>query len=113
MGTNGYKLAADESFISRNVPTIVKRKIQVRTQATLAENKRYPNRENDRKYLLRGLIRYGTCGRPRCGRPAVTKEKGGKRYFYYICTATRPEFAAKTPPHSTPRVSAPWLEELV
>jgi len=104
--------AGGESVISRNVPTIVKRKIQERAQATLAENKRYPNRENDRKYLLRGLIRCGTCGRPCCGRP-VTKEKGGKRYFYYICTATRPEFAAKTTPHSTPRVSAPWLEELV
>ena len=104
--------AGGESVISRNVPTIVKRKIQERAQATLAENKRYPNRENDRKYLLRGLIRCGTCGRPCCGRP-VTKERGGKRYFYYICTATRPEFAAKTTPHSTPRVSAPWLEELV
>jgi site-specific DNA recombinase len=104
--------AGGESVISRNVPTIVKREIQERAQSTLAENKRYPNRKNDRKYLLRGLIRCGTCGRPCCGRP-VTKVKGGKRYFYYICTATRPEFAAKTTPHSTPRVSAPWLEELV
>jgi site-specific DNA recombinase len=88
--------------------------LQCAAQLALEENRHRASaqRKGARRYLLSGLVRCGTCGRPCCGRP-VTKVKGGKRYFYYICTATRPEFAAKTTPHSTPRVSAPWLEELV
>jgi len=109
-----HRAKAGEEYIGREVPAIVEPSLQRAAELALEENKHRASaqRKGARRYLLSGLIRCGTCGRPCCGRP-VTKEKGGKRYFYYICTATRPEFAAKTTPHSTPRVSAPWLEELV
>jgi site-specific DNA recombinase len=109
-----HRVKAGDDVIERPVPAILEPSLQRAAELALEENRHRASaqRKDARRYLLSGLIRCGTCGRPCCGRP-VTKEKGGKRYFYYICTATRPEFAAKTTPHSTPRMSAPWLEELV
>jgi site-specific DNA recombinase len=109
-----HRVKAGDDFIERPVPAIVEPSLQRGAELALEENRHRASaqRKDARRYLLSGLIRCGTCGRPCCGRP-VTKERGGKRYFYYICTATRPEFAARTTPHSTPRVSAPWLEDLV
>jgi site-specific DNA recombinase len=112
--TGVHKAKAGKGYIEREVPAIVEPSLQHAAEQALEENKHRASaqRRDARRYLLSGLVRCGTCGRPCCGRP-VTKEKGGKRYFYYVCTATRLEFAAKTTPHSTPRVSAPWLEDLV
>ncbi len=109
-----HRAKAGKGHIEREVPAIVEPSLQRAAEQALEENKHRASAQHRdaRRYLLSGLVRCGTCGRPCCGRP-VTKEKGGKRYFYYICTATRLEFAAKTTPHSTPRVSAPWLEGLV
>ena len=109
-----HRAKAGKEVIERAVPAIVEPSLQRAAELALEENRHRASaqRKGARRYLLSGLVRCGTCGRPCCGRP-VTKEKGGKRYFYYICTATRPEFAAKSTPHSTPRISAPWLEDLV
>jgi site-specific DNA recombinase len=109
-----HRAKAGKEVIERAVPAIVEPSLQRAAELALEENRHRASAQHKgaRRYLLSGLVRCGTCGRPCCGRP-VTKEKGGKRYFYYICTATRPEFAAKSTPHSTPRISAPWLEDLV
>jgi hypothetical protein len=36
--------------------------LQERVQTTLTENERYPDRNNDRKYLLSGLVTCAVCG---------------------------------------------------
>src|SRR5918992_2884828 len=52
-GTHRVKINGGEEFISRQVPAIVDAGVHQRAIEALTENKRYPNRENDRRYLLR------------------------------------------------------------
>jgi site-specific DNA recombinase len=113
-GTHQVKIDGGQSLISREVPAIVDRSLQDHATAMLAENKRYPDRKNDRKYLLRGLVRCKVCGFACTGR---TSTSNGKKYSYYGCTANRGDRgsvanAARYPAHRAPSVSAPWLEEL-
>lgn len=56
--------------------------IQERAQTMLTENKRYPNRKNDRRYLIRGLVKCAACS----GHPATSR---GKKFHYYTCYAGR------------------------
>ena len=106
-----------EGCIERKVPPIVEPGLQQRAEASLAENKRRasPDRKNDRKYLLSGLVKCAVCGFACTGRTTTNR---GKKYSYYGCVANRTERGAKAnaariPPHRTPHVSAPWLEDLV
>ena len=85
-------------------------KLQERTRAALRENKRRPNREGNRRYLLGGPVRCETCGYGCSGHATWGK---GKRYSYYSCILNKPEKAVKTPPHRAPCVCAEWLEETV
>jgi hypothetical protein len=57
-GTHEVKIGGD--VIERDVPAIVSPELQKR--AALRENKRRPNREGNRRYLLAGLVRCETCG---------------------------------------------------
>jgi site-specific DNA recombinase len=99
-----------KEFIERKVPAIVAAGLQERARATLAENKRYGNRKNDRKYLLAGLVKCAVCGFACVGHSASAR---GKRYHYYRCIDGRAEQIRKGPPHRSPFVNAGWLEELV
>ncbi|CAN5133202.1 recombinase family protein [soil metagenome] len=118
-GTHEVKINGGESLISREVPATVERSLQERARATLAENKRYPNRKNDRKYLLRGLLICEVCGYTYTGRTSTARISGGtKKYSYYGCASNRAERgteanASRVPPHRAPHVSAPWVENLV
>jgi site-specific DNA recombinase len=85
--------------------------LQERAKATLAENKRRPDRKSDRKYLLSGLVRCAVCSTSLTG--SATSATGGKEYRYYRCTAIRNETISEIPRHRAPCVSAPWLEDLV
>ena len=78
--------------------------------AVLEENSRYRNRKNDRRYLLRGLVRCATCGGA-CTDHNSTRR--GKKYYYYACRAAKTYNFGMAPPHKTSFVSAEWLEELV
>ena len=82
--------------------------LQERARAALRENKRRPNREGNRRYLLGGLVRCETCGYGCSGHATWGK---GKRYSYYSCITNKPGKAVKTPPHRAPYVRAEWLEE--
>ena len=107
------KVNGGEESISRQVPAIVDAGLQQRAIEALTENKRYPNRENDRRYLLRGLVICETCGYACKGR---TSSARGKRYSYYCCVTSRSERGvggSRVPPHRPPNMSAPWLEDLV
>jgi site-specific DNA recombinase len=112
-GTHRVKANGGEESISRGVPTVVDAGLQQRAIEALAENKRYSNRENDRRYLLRGLVSCEACGYACTGR---TRSAGGKRYSYYCCVTSRSERGvggSRVPPHRPPNMSAPWLEDLV
>jgi site-specific DNA recombinase len=112
-GTHRVKANGGEESISREVPAVVDAGLQQRAIEALAENKRYPNRENDRRYLLRGLVSCETCGYACTGR---TSSARGKRYSYYCCVTSRSERGvggSRVPPHRPPNMSAPWLEDLV
>ncbi|CAN5756008.1 hypothetical protein BH24ACT18_BH24ACT18_04120 [soil metagenome] len=113
-GTHEVKIAG-EGTIAREVPTITESGLQERARAALVENKRYPNRKNDRRYLLRGLTTCEGCCFACAGR---TTTSAGKKYPYYGCVSNRAERSAKAnpsrvPPHRAPNVNAPWLEDLV
>jgi site-specific DNA recombinase len=109
-GTHTVRINGGEGRIEREVPAIVEPALQQRAIACLTENKRYPNRKNDRRYLLRGLIRCKVCGFACAGRTTTTRDK---KYSYYGCISYRTDRGAGAAPHSAPNVSAPWLEGLV
>src|SRR5215208_4897688 len=85
-------------------------RLQERAIASLKENKSYPNRKNDRKYLLRGLVRCATCGGACTGHRSSRR---GKDYHYYACRAAKTYDFGAAPPHKPSFVRAEWLEELV
>ncbi len=89
--------------------TIVEPEIHERVKIALIENKRYPNRKNARKYLLRGLVKCAECGAACTGHPAG---KNGKTYHYYTCRAGRP-YVGRDGLHKPPYLNAVWLEDLV
>ena len=103
--TNGGK-----DVIEQPVPAVVEPGLQERAIAVLGENKRYPNRENNRRYLLRGLVRCATCGGACTGHSSARR---GKKYHYYACKAAKTYNFGAAPPHKASYVSAEWLEDLV
>jgi site-specific DNA recombinase len=109
-GTHEVKINGGADIIEQTVPAIVDAALQERAQITLTENKRYPNRKNDRKYLLAGLVKCGVCGSGCGGHPTTRK---GKKYFYYTCRAGRTNNFGKGRPHRASYVTASWLEETV
>ncbi len=113
-GTHEVRIAG-KGAIAREVPAITEEGVQESAALALSENKRYPNRKNDRRYLLRGLVRCEVCGFACAGRTTTTTYKGvRKRYSYYGCISNRAERGeANPPPHRAPSVGAPWLEDLV
>jgi site-specific DNA recombinase len=78
--------------------------------AVLEENKSYPNRKNDRRYLLRGLVRCATCGGACTGHQS---NRRGKKYHYYACNAAKTYNFGAASPHKGTFMRAEWLEELV
>jgi site-specific DNA recombinase len=110
-----HEVRVGEETIRREVPAIAEEGSQERARAALTENKRYPSRKNDRRYLLRGLLRCEVCGYVCTGRTTTTTYKGArKKYSYYGCISNRAERGAATvPAHRPPNMSASWLEDLV
>jgi site-specific DNA recombinase len=108
-GTHRVKTNGGKDVIEQAVPPILSPEIQERAAAVLKENKRYPDRKNARKYLLRGLVKCGACGAACTGHPAG---KNGKTYHYYTCRAGRAN-AGRVSLHKPPYLNAVWLEDLV
>jgi hypothetical protein len=109
-----HKVKADKCHIEREVPPIVEPGLQQRAEAALQENRHRASarRKGARKYLLSGLVTCGICGYACTGH---TSTRRGKKYPYYGCVSSnRPELGAHSArAHKAPRMSAPWLEELV
>jgi site-specific DNA recombinase len=105
-GTHKVKANSGKDVIEQVVmPILDDPDIQERAQAVLTENKRYPNRKNNRRYLLRGLVKCAACGAACSGHPATSR---GKKFHYYTCYAGRTNNFATGRPHKSPYVNAGW-----
>jgi site-specific DNA recombinase len=109
-GIHNVKTNGQKDIIEQPVPAVVEPDLQEKAIATLKENKSYTNRKNDRKYLLRGLVRCATCGGTCTGH---NSSRRGKKYHYYACRAAKTYNFGAAPLHKPSFVSAEWLEELV
>src|SRR5215218_3630567 len=110
-GRHKVKANGGKHIIEQPVPPILNEPgLQERAETTLRQNKRYPNRKNDRDYLLSGLIRCAHCGGAVAGHPTGSR---GKKYHYYVCRTGRTKALNNGVPHETPYVNAAWLEDLV
>src|ERR671910_2401298 len=109
-GIHRVKTNGGKDVIEQPVPAVVEPGLQERAIAVLGENKRYPDRKEDRRYLLRGLVRCATCGGACTGHNSWRR---GKTYHYYACRAAKTYNFGMAPPHKASFVSAEGLEELV
>jgi site-specific DNA recombinase len=109
-GVHRVKTNGGKDVIEQPVPAVVEPGLQERAIAVLEENNRYPDRKNDRGYLLRGLVRCATCGGACTGHNSWSR---GKTYHYYACRAAKTYNFGVAPPHKASFVSAEWLEDLV
>ena len=109
-GTHEVKVNGGADIIEQAVPAIVDAALQKRAQTALTQNKRYPNRKNNRKYLLAGLVKCAVCGSGCTGHPVTGR---GKRFSYYVCRAGRTNNFGRGRPHKASYVNTRWLEETV
>src|SRR5215207_4520756 len=109
-GVHRVKTNDGKDVIEQPVPAVLEPGLQERAMAILEENSRYRNRKNDRRYLLRGLVRCATCGGACTGHSSTRR---GKKYHYYACRTAKTYNFGMAPPHKASFVSAEWLEELV
>jgi site-specific DNA recombinase len=103
-GVHEVRIKETGETIERPVPAIVSEALQKRAQAALRENRRYRDRETDRRYLLAGLVRCAVCGYACIGHSATAR---GTKYHYYRATCGRTgesvrEGVATAPPHRAP-----------
>lgn len=78
-----------KDWIPVDVTPIVSREVWDAVQEQFAINKQLASRNSRRQYLLRGLIRCGSCGKGLSGKPPHDKKKGtdlSNRAHYYFCT---------------------------
>ena len=110
-GIHKVKTNGGKDVIEQPVPPILDEPgLQERAVKALRQNKRYPDRKNDRDYLLSGLIRCAYCGDAVTGHPTGSR---GKKHHYYVCRDGRTKSLNNGDPHETPYVNAAWLEGLV
>jgi site-specific DNA recombinase len=95
-GVHRVKTNDGKDVIEQPVPTVLEPGLQERAMAVLEENSRYRNRKNDRRYLLRGLVRCATCGGACTGH---NSSRRGKKYHYYACRAAKTYNFGMAPPH--------------
>jgi site-specific DNA recombinase len=93
MGTHefGKRAAGRRTVISRPCAAIVTEDVWQKAQATLRANFLFCARSAKTQYLLRGLIKCGTCGLTYVG--SVSNRPTGRSEFYYRCNGTHsPQF---------------------
>jgi site-specific DNA recombinase len=98
-GVHRVKTNDGKDVVEQLVPVVVEPGLQEQEMAVLEENSRYRNRKNDRRYLLRSLVRCATCGGACTGH---TSSRRGKKYHYYACRAAKTYNFGMAPPHKAP-----------
>jgi site-specific DNA recombinase len=79
----GKRAVKTRQVIVRTVPAIVTEALWHKAQQTLHSNLLFSQRNAKNQYLLRGLIKCGSCGRTYVGIAATRPD--GRREFYYRC----------------------------
>jgi site-specific DNA recombinase len=102
-GVHRVKTNGGKDIIEQPVPAVLEPGLQEWAMAVLEENNRYPNRKNERRYLLRSLVRCSTCGGACTGHNSSSR---GKKYNYYACRAAKTYNFGMAPPHKASFVSA-------
>jgi site-specific DNA recombinase len=73
-----------DGLVSRKVPQIVSQADAAAVRANMTKNRTWSDRNATQTYLLRGLIRCGTCGRAYCGSNHMSGR--GPRGKFYRCS---------------------------
>ncbi len=106
-GIHHYGKRSKKEVISREVPAIVSEDIWERSQEVIEDNRIDSLRNSKQRYLLRSLIKCGSCGLTYCGVPDVRHNKR-----YYACSG-KTKYRGPIGKCRSKNVSAEWLEELV
>ncbi|AJS59244.1 recombinase family protein [Paenibacillus sp. IHBB 10380] len=107
----GKRSKKDRELINRKVPAIVTEQLWNSSQETLRDNQLEAFRNQKRNYLLRGLIKCGSCGLTYHG--TAFTGVGRKPTAYYTCggkTAYRGPLQGKCKSKNIP---AEWIENMV
>jgi site-specific DNA recombinase len=92
--------------VTGDMPRLVSDELWDAAQATMKRNRKLPRSGQRRTYLLRGVIRCGTCGRNYCGVPGRTD------VWWYRCSAQikHPTFESRC---SSKEIRSNWIEPVV
>lgn len=107
----GKRSKKKREIICREVPAIVSEKLWRKAQEVLRDNQLEASRNSTRDYLLRGLVKCGTCGLTYQG--IAYNGPGRKPKAYYVCggkVAYRGPLQGKCKSKNIPQ---DWLEEKV
>lgn len=106
----GKRATRERELIKREVPAIVSPELWEAARQSLRSNQLESTRNATRDYLLRGLIKCGSCGITYTG--TVFSDSKGKKKAYYACGG---KFVYKGPYEKCQNKNVPgvWLEELV
>jgi len=111
-GQNKYRPSRDrvrvrerpeDQWIPVSVPALVNEATWQKAQASMEAARRRRPGLSKRRYILRGLVRCGLCGRTMHGSLVTSR---GIRRPYYVCTAKSPGVAGQ------PRCSQPYFPAL-
>lgn len=76
---------SDPAIVWVDVPAIISPEVWEQVQETLSRNQQRGGHNAKAEYLLRGLVKCGSCGGKAGGR--VLKGGGGRYLYYYLCHA--------------------------
>lgn len=104
----GKRTNKKREVIKREVPAIVSEELWQKAQDAMKQNQIEAMRNSKRKYLLRGLIKCGTCGLNYSG-----VYYGKKLTAFYVCNGKQSYKGAYLGKCPSKNVPADWIEEMV
>lgn len=107
----GKRTKKNRDEIERKVPAIVSENMWDRSISNLKEHQIEALRNAHRQYLLRGLIKCGTCGLNYSG--TVYNGPKGQPKGYYVCNGKNAYRGPKQGKCTSKNVPQEWIEELV
>jgi len=107
----GRRSKKQREIISREFPSIVDVDVWERAQEVLHENQIGAMRNAKRKYLLRSLVKCGSCGLSYCG-TSYTGPSGLPK-GYYVCNGKLAYHGPDMGKCNSKNIPQAWVEELV
>jgi site-specific DNA recombinase len=107
----GKRTSKKRELIPREVPAIVSEETWLKAQEVLRQNQIEAMKNAKRRYLLRGLIKCGTCGRSYQGTSYPGPERRLKAY--YVCGSKANYKGPSVTRCKSQNIPAEWIEHLV